>query len=306
MTEPRYKTEGDFRRALEARLYAIGDRDARGLVRERQVLVFERFLARAAEADEQIVIKGGMALELRTTRARSTRDIDLRVMGSVERFERTLQELARTELGDYLRFRVQPHGRPDIEAIGMKYPGKRYRVQAVLAGKPYGDPFGVDAAFGEPILGAPEHIKGRSDLSFIGISAPELAVYPRATHVAEKLHAYTVPRPTPNSRVRDLPDLAILASVGPMESEPLRAALEQTFAHRGTHAVPVDLLEAPERWRAPYQELAAANRLQWTSLEDVHQAVRAFLAPALAGERGRWDPTNWAWDPRDPERAATD
>jgi Nucleotidyl transferase AbiEii toxin, Type IV TA system len=297
VNEPRYKTEEDFRRALEARLYEIGDREARGLVRERQVLVFERFLARAVVADEQIVIKGGMALELRTTRARSTRDIDLRVMGHPDQFERTLDELARTELGDYLRFRIQPHGRPDIEAIGMKYPGKRYRVQAVLAGRQYGDPFGVDAAFGEPIFGTPERIKGRSDLSFIGVPAPELAVYPRATHVAEKLHAYTVPRPTPNSRVRDLPDLAILATVGPMDSEVLRGALGKTFAHRGTHAVPRDLAEAPERWRAPYHELAASNRLPWTSLEEVHQAVRAFLAPALAGERGLWDPTIWGWEP---------
>src|SRR5690606_923497 len=141
------------------------------------------------------------------------------------------------------------------DAIGMKYPGKRYRVQAVLAGKVYGDPFGVDAAFGEPMLGAPELLRGRSDLSFIGVPAPELTVYPRSTHIAEKLHAYTVPRPTPNSRVRDLPDLALLASVGSMNGEHLRAALEQTFAHRATHDLPLTLADAPDRWREPYKEL---------------------------------------------------
>jgi hypothetical protein len=50
VTEPRYKTEEDFRRALETRLSALGAREARGLVRERQMLIFERFLARASAA----------------------------------------------------------------------------------------------------------------------------------------------------------------------------------------------------------------------------------------------------------------
>jgi len=67
-----------------------------------------------------------------------------------------------------------------------------------------------------------------------------LAAYPIETHIAEKLHAYTRP-PTragrENSRVRDLPDLALLASTRAIEAVGLRSALATTFAFRATHAV---------------------------------------------------------------------
>ena len=293
----RYKTDVDFRRALEQRLATAAHKGARGLVRERQVFVFERFLARAVAADLHVVIKGGMALELRTQRARTTRDIDLRATGSPDAFEQALVALGTSKLGDFLSFRVEQHARPQIDAIGMKYPGRRYRVQAWLADKVYGDPFGVDVAFGEPILGAPERLYGRCDLSFIGLEAPAFSVSPRTTHIAEKLHAYSVPRPTPNSRVRDLPDLAILASLGPLEGRDLRDAIQRTFAHRATHAVPAALAPAPERWRLPYRELADANRLVWGELDDVHHAASAFLDPVLreAQTLKTWNPTSWTW-----------
>jgi hypothetical protein len=40
-------------------------------------------------------------------------------------------------------------------------------------------------------------------LGFAGISPPTLRVYPIETHIAEKLHAYTLPRKRPNSRITD-------------------------------------------------------------------------------------------------------
>jgi hypothetical protein len=281
VTEPLYKADEDFRRALEARLATRAREGARGLVRERQVLIFERFLARAFRAGMDVIVKGGMAVELRTMRARSTRDVDLRAMGDAESFDRALRALGSAASEDRIRFEVDAHVRAELDAIGMKYPGKRYRVQAFLAGKKYGDVFGVDVAFGEPVLGIPDHVQGRADLAFIGIAAPEFAVYPRTTHIAEKLHAYTVPRPTPNSRIRDVPDIAILASLGPIEVAELRAALAQTFAHRATHALPTRFPALPERWRLPYRAMAETNDLQWTELEDLQRVASGFMDPLL-------------------------
>ena len=40
----------------------------------------------------------------------------------------------------------------------MKYGGFRFRAEAKLAGKLYGQRFGVDVAFGDPILDAPESV----------------------------------------------------------------------------------------------------------------------------------------------------
>ena len=47
---------------------------------------------------------------------------------------------------------------------------------------------------GDPILGEPETIMTKDVLAFAGIAPPTLRVYPIETHVAEKLHAYTMPR----------------------------------------------------------------------------------------------------------------
>lgn len=44
-------------------------------------------------------------------------------------------------------------------------------------------------------------------LAFAGIAPPTLRLYPIETHTAEKLHAYTMPRRRPNSRVKALVDV---------------------------------------------------------------------------------------------------
>jgi len=75
----------------------------------------------------------------------------------------------------------------------------------------YGRPFGVDVAFGDPIHGEPEVIVAEDVLAFAGVAPPTLRVCPVETHIAEKLHAYTMPRARPNSRVKDLPDVALVA-----------------------------------------------------------------------------------------------
>ena len=54
-----------------------------------------------------------------------------------------------------------------------------------------GQPFGVDVAFGDPILGEPEIVVADDVLGFAGITPPTLRLYPIETHIAEKLHAYT-------------------------------------------------------------------------------------------------------------------
>jgi hypothetical protein len=47
-----------------------------------------------------------------------------------------------------------------------------------------------------------------------------------------------MPRRSPNTRVKDLPDLALLASIGPLLAAELRQAIEATFTYRATHYIP--------------------------------------------------------------------
>src|SRR6202034_2331462 len=136
-----------------------------------------------------------------------------------------------------------------------------------------------DVAFGDPILGEPEALVADDVLEFAGIAPPVVRLYPIETHIAEKLHAYTMPRARPNTRVKDLPDIALLATIQPLEAARLRTALERTFEFRATHPIPISLPDPPAAWSVPYTEMVRSNDLAWTTLELLTNAAKSFLNP---------------------------
>lgn len=295
-----YRSAVAFKQALEQRLRTASASGV-DLARRRQLVVYERFLARVAlELGDTVTLKGGLAVELRIERARATKDVDLRVMGPPNTILDRLRAAAVRDMADFMVFTVRPDDRhPDIQNDGMRYNGQRFRAECRLAGKEYGRPFGVDVAFGDPMFGEPEHIAAGDALAFAGIAPPKVRVYPVETHIAEKLHAYTLPRSRLNSRVKDLPDLALIASAGAIESAKLRAAIEQSFAFRGTHDIPTNLPAPPTSWESPYAAMAAEDQLPWTTLAGAFEAARGFLDHVLAGPVDTvWDTTAWTWRPR--------
>jgi hypothetical protein len=295
-----YASPAAFKQALEQRLRAA-TKSGPDFARRRQLLVFDRFLARVvAVLGDAATLKGGLVLELRLERARTTRDVDLRLTGSADEVLGRLQAVARLDLADFLTFEIGPDAEhPQITNDGMQYEGMRFRAECRLAGKRLGDPFGVDVAFGDPMLGNPDIVVADDVLAFAGIGPPTLRIYPIETHIAEKLHAYTMPRARPNTRVKDLPDLALLASAGPLNAARLRAALEQTFTFRKTHALPGALPPPPPAWETPYSAMAREDRLAWTTLAEVAGAARAFLDPVLVlggAPSATWDRDAWRWE----------
>jgi len=298
MTGPRYATPPAFKQALERRL-RNASASGGDFARRRQLLVFDRFLARVGHVlGDSVVLKGGLVIELRLARARTTKDIDLRVSGSPEEILDRLQEAGRLDLGDFMRFELQPDRQhPEIEGEGMRYEGYRFRAECRLAGKLYGRPFGVEVGLGDPLTREPDMVVTEDVLAFAGIEPPTLRLYPVVSHIAEKLHAYTLPRPRPNSRVKDLPDLALLGSTGPLDAGVLRSALEKTFDFRDTHPLPQSLVSPPSFWEQPYAAMAEADDLPWRTLRDVFSAVAAFLDPVLGAVviSGTWDPEGWCW-----------
>ena len=295
MKHKTYPTSEAFKQALEQHLRSAS---TIGVARRRQLLVFDRFLARVIRvAGDAVTLKGGLVLELRLKRARTTRDIDLRMTGDPAMVLARLQEAGRLDLGDYMAFEVRSDtGHPAIQNESTKYSGLRFRAECKLAGKLYGSIFGVDVAFGDPILGEPEDVVGENLLAFVGIEPTPLRLYPIETHIAEKLHAYTMPRERPNSRLKDFPDLALLATTRALDAGRLRQALDQTFSFRKTHAVPATLPSPPSSWQGPYKHLAEENELRWKDLGGLEAAVRLFLDPVLSGDLvARWDPASWSW-----------
>jgi len=297
VTPRTYSSPAAFKQALEERLRTAGKTGGE-FARKRQLLVFDRFLARiAAAVGDAVTLKGGLVIELRLERARTTKDIDLRMTGSPRDVLATLQEAARHDLGDFMTFEIErDEDHPEIQGDGMLYDGLRFRAECKLAGKLYGQRFGVDVAFGDPMLGDPEVVVAENVLGFAGIAPPTLRLYPIETHIAEKLHAYTMPRARPNTRVKDLPDIALLATAQPLDAQRLRDALEQTFMFRKTHALPAHLPEPPFAWAAPYAAMAREDNLIWPTLDDVTRIAGAFLDPVLARRLdATWTPDRWIW-----------
>jgi hypothetical protein len=300
MTIRSYASPEAFKQALEQRLRTFA-RTGAAFARKRQLLVFDRFLARVVTVlGDDATLKGGLVLEFRLERARTTNDLDLRMTGSPEHLLSKLREAARRNVGDFMTFEIGPdEDHPEIRNDGMQYDGLRFRAECKLAGKLYGQPFGVDVAFGDPILGEPDIVVADDTLAFAGIAPPRVRLYPIETHIAEKLHAYTMPRARPNSRVKDLPDIALLATAQRIDAARLRQALEQTFGFRKTHSLPAALPEPPLAWGIPYAAMAREDQLAWTSLDEVMKAAKAFLDPVLAGDVDAiWSPESWAWDRR--------
>jgi hypothetical protein len=148
-----------------------------------------------------------------------------------------LQAAGRMDLGDFMTFEIPRVAYPPvIQNDGPKYEGVRFRTACRLGGKLFGQVFGVEVAVGDPMPGAPEEVTAEDVLAFVGIAPPRVGLYPVETHIADKPHAYTMPRPHLNSPVKDFPDMPLLASVGGLQAGSLRAALDQTFGHRGAVA----------------------------------------------------------------------
>jgi len=82
----------------------------------------------------------------------------------------------------------------------------------------------------------------RDWFGFAGIGPPDVPMIQREQQFAEKLLAYTLPRTTPNSRVRDLVDMVLLIQSGTLESSRVVQALHATFGRRQRTPFPKLLL----------------------------------------------------------------
>jgi hypothetical protein len=116
-------------------------------------------------------------------------------------------------------------------------------------------------------------------VSIDDVPAATLHAYPKATVVAEKLHAVTVLGMT-NTRMKDFFDLALLLRDDTLDDAELQRAIEATFARRQTampSATPIGLSDAfasdttkQTQWRAFLNK----NKLAPTDLRDGIGAVR--------------------------------
>ena len=202
-----YASGAAFRTALEARLNERARREGIDLHRLRRQVTFDRLLARMFDPSQPMrdgwVLKGGYALEMRFQMARSTKDLDLTVASGQRTDARTLRErlqvAAATDVSDFFAFTV---GEPMAELNQAPEGGERFPVDARVDGRTFVK-FHVDLGVGDEILDPLESVEGQDWLGFAGIPPIAVPALSIEQHWAEKFHAYTRPRVTPNSRVRE-------------------------------------------------------------------------------------------------------
>jgi len=292
----KYADASAFRMALEQRLKdAAGDDGAR-LARDRKRIAFDRLLARlAATGPEQWLLKGGFALELRLRdRARATKDVDLEWQADGEELLDALIDAAEHDAGDYFTFQVERTG-PPPERLGGS---QRFRVSAVLAGRPFEQHFLLDIAPREDTDRDTVRLTAPNLLAFADIEPVTIAAIPLERHLAEKLHAYTrtFDHRRENTRVKDLVDLALIAELEQLDATTLREAIDHAFLSRAAHTVPDRLPTPPAAWAVPYRDLAQATGIP-TDLAAGHAAAAALLNPILTAHitEGTWDPNERRW-----------
>jgi hypothetical protein len=158
--------------------------------------------------------------------------------------------------------------------------------------------FHVDLASNDAIIGMPDRFEGSSLLDFANVETIRFPVYPVPEQLAEKLHAYTLPRHDENTRVKDLVDIVMLMTIEIVHARTLIECVQATFERRGTHAVPSDLPSPPRLWASSFTRLASSSPAMPTQelLEGYDLAVQ-FWDPILSGSvtSGVWFPAPRSW-----------
>ena len=281
-----YATARGFRTALEERLRRASERI--DLNRLRRQVSFDRLLARLfQEEPAPWALKGGYALELRFKAARSTVDIDLTLQRVIpataagvdtnQAVREMLQTAADISLDDWFKFAIGP---PVMDLTAAPYGGARYPVEARMDERIFAR-FHLDAGIGDVVIQPLETIVCRDWLGFAGIESSRVWMIAREQQFAEKIHAYTLPRNSSNSRVKDLVDLALLIGSDGLDKQGILNALRLTFERRRTHDLPAGLITPPADWQIPFHALAEECGLP-TDVIAVFAGVQKYFEEVLA------------------------
>lgn len=292
----RYATPGAFRSALERRLQTTAQEAGVPLIRLRKLIVFDRLMARLMiAAPDRWVVKGAVALLFRLgPRSRTTKDLDLGRQDNEEGATSDFLAAQSLDLGDYFGFTIERTGKLDaMEGLAV-----RYHVVAELAGRIF-ESITVDVGFGDPLVTDAELVRGPDLLGFADIQPVEVPALPLEQHVAEKLHAYTrsYTGSRASTRVKDLLDLAAIASLFSFRADRLTRALDVTFTSRSTHSLASALPAPPSEWRTAYRRMALEADMD-PDMTHGYELAAVFLNPVLAGTvtgSTQWKPDRHAW-----------
>jgi hypothetical protein len=279
-----FKSPSDFRASLEKRLNTLSKSSGEDPQRIRRRVAFDRFLARVFLLDDackRFLLKGGYAMELRFETARATKDVDLTFLKGKDdpesRIDIEIVELLREasviDLGDYFEYRISEATR---DLTNAPYGGSRYRVESLVDDRLFVR-FQLDVG-SDILVERAEVIEGQGWLEFAGVNNPNFRMISAEQQIAEKIHAYSMPRGiSGNSRVRDLVDLVLLIDSRPLDKGKSLRALSSVFKSRATHDIPLELAPPPDDWAVPFDRLSRECGLNHSISEALQKVLSWFV-----------------------------
>jgi predicted nucleotidyltransferase component of viral defense system len=272
----RYRTDKDFRKALEERLRQRAENESQPITRLRKRVVFERCIVRLQQySNSPWVLKGGFALELRLgNMARMTNDMDLTAdldlfeagTTSLSTVSARLREDLQKENEDRFKFILAEDRKEQLPTQGVTT--FRFTVEARLDGRMF-EAIKVDVGIGDPLIPPIEEIEASDLLSFAEIPIAIIRATSPAQHFAEKVHALTRPfNDRVNTRVKDLADIMLLLNRGLPDPPTVRQCVQEVFSARATHATPDRIGTPPLTWASSYSAMAGELRLNETTLDE--------------------------------------
>jgi hypothetical protein len=297
-----YRTPAAFRNALKARFGQIARTDRRYSLDELQrQFGYDRALARLFTSDdgERWVLKGAGALLARLDAARHSKDVDVFFDATrdaeVDDAVDALQAALRIDLGDHFAFDVTR-----IAPLQEEAKGARVNLSARLGPTPFAI-FHMDVVVATAMTGTPDLISPLTPLSIDGLVRPHYRVFPVPDHLADKLcatvGAYSQGgKPASSTRVKDLVDIAIIASTQTVGAQALRKAVVTNAAWRGLGLPERFAVPDPVGWAARYPRIAAEAPGPIPNYSDAVRIAGRLFDPILgAATTGKWDPLTQAW-----------
>jgi predicted nucleotidyltransferase component of viral defense system len=240
----------------------------------------ERLLYRlsVSEHANSFLLKGALLFALwYDTPHRPTRDVDLLGFGAddVASVVAVFQAIARVAVDDGVDFDAQSVKGVEIRKVAG-YGGVRIDMRATLDGARIA--LQIDVGFGDAITPGPQNVS--YPVLLPEFAAPQLRAYPKATVVAEKLHAICT-LGMANTRMKDYFDLWVLLQDAELEPAALRSAVVATFERRGaalpsnTPAGLGDVFSADAAKQAQWRAFLKKNRLTDMPLPYLVASLRA-------------------------------
>lgn len=280
--------EASFKRAIKKLASHVEQESGLPLQRIYREIAYQAFLNRISKSGLRFILKGGFSLELQSeTPTRVTTDIDMiyltRGLEKNPNGRKVISEAIKKALlehtGDFFKFKFE-EDRGVI--VGAPEGGERLSVMASLCGNSF-ERIMIDVSLNEePVMPTQNLDRTGKHLQRISIDAENFEAISKEQHFAEKIHAYTRPRKTENSRAKDLVDLYILIKNMGLDPKLAKDAVFKIFDTYRSHPVPTGLQQPPASWEKQWTRLTSEASMSDLTIKVAFRVTTEFYEMIMA------------------------